>query len=402
MFVLARVAGVMPGGSGIAGYYYRFKLKCVRWVGTHVLGLDEPLTHLRSNSGDQLFDWIQVVTLLGLALIVAAFWVFFDRANRSERIAVELVRIVVRFRLGVTMLGYGIDKILRRQMPEPDMLKLLQPYGESSPMGLLWTFMGQSWAYSAFTGALELLGGLLLLFRRTTTLGALIVVAVMANVLMLNFGFDVPVKLYSIHYLVFAAALVMVDLRRVADVFVFNHATLPVPSTSIWPQGRATRLVRVIHIVAVGGILWYVPVQRSVRWAERSGPTTSELAGLYDVVSFSRAGIEAPPLITDTARWRRVAFDERGMVTIVFMNDARINFRFQPGPRTGVFMLEPFEGAYARGEVFTYVRDGAERLSIKGALNHAPVQIELRRADDQKLLLRNRGFRWITDYDLNR
>ena len=38
-------------------------------------------------------------------------------------------------------------------------------------MGLLWTFMGHSPAYSAFTGAAEALAGALLLFRRTTLLG---------------------------------------------------------------------------------------------------------------------------------------------------------------------------------------------------------------------------------------
>jgi hypothetical protein len=39
--------------------------------------------------------------------------------------------------------------------------RLLKPYGESSPMGLLWTFMGYSTGYNLFTGGAEALGGLL-------------------------------------------------------------------------------------------------------------------------------------------------------------------------------------------------------------------------------------------------
>src|SRR5688500_12501870 len=58
LFVLARTAGVMPGRHGIAGYYYEFKLQCVEWFGRYVLRLDEPIMHLPSASGDQVFDWV--------------------------------------------------------------------------------------------------------------------------------------------------------------------------------------------------------------------------------------------------------------------------------------------------------------------------------------------------------
>jgi len=66
-------------------------------------------------------------------------------------------------------------------------------------MGLLWTFMAASKGYQIFTGAAEVLGGILLLWKRTTTLGALTVFGVMANVMALNFFYDVPVKLLSTH-----------------------------------------------------------------------------------------------------------------------------------------------------------------------------------------------------------
>ena len=60
----------------------------------------------------------------------------------------------------VFMFGPGMIKLLRQQMPEPSMARLLLPFGESSPMELLWVLMGQSWLYSAFAGAAEFLGGL--------------------------------------------------------------------------------------------------------------------------------------------------------------------------------------------------------------------------------------------------
>lgn len=51
------------------------------------------------------------------------------------------------------------------QFPTPTADKLMQPYGESSPMGILWTFMGSSTAYTIFAGtAGEVLAAIPLLF----------------------------------------------------------------------------------------------------------------------------------------------------------------------------------------------------------------------------------------------
>lgn len=44
------------------------------------------------------------------------------------------------------MVAYGMFKISPSQFPAPGLSRLVQPYGDSSPMGLLWTFMGVSMA----------------------------------------------------------------------------------------------------------------------------------------------------------------------------------------------------------------------------------------------------------------
>src|SRR4030095_7643936 len=97
--------------------------------------------------------------------------------------------------------GYGMIKVFRGQFPSPSPGRLIETYGDSSPMGLMWNFMGYSSAYVIFAGVSESLGALLLFFRRTTTLGALVLTAVMTNVVAMNLCFDVCVKLGSMNYL---------------------------------------------------------------------------------------------------------------------------------------------------------------------------------------------------------
>ena len=56
-----------------------------------------------------------------------------------------------------TMFGYGFAKLCLSQFAPPSPARLDQPIGESTPMGILWTFMGASPAYCIFTGAVEVL-----------------------------------------------------------------------------------------------------------------------------------------------------------------------------------------------------------------------------------------------------
>ena len=62
-------------------------------------------------------------------------------------------------------------------------------------------FMGLSAPYKYLAGIGEVAAFALLLHHRTALLGAVVTVAVMANVCALNWFYGVPVKLYSTHLL---------------------------------------------------------------------------------------------------------------------------------------------------------------------------------------------------------
>jgi hypothetical protein len=94
-------------------------------------------------------------------------------------------------------------------------------------MGALWSFMSASRPYAIFADAVEVTAGALLLFRRTTTLGAMVAAAAMTNVVALNYCYDVPVKLYSTNILLMAVFLLAPEFCRLAHVLVFNRPTAP-------------------------------------------------------------------------------------------------------------------------------------------------------------------------------
>ncbi len=205
--------------------------EAVQWVAANLFKMQGKLV-LPNGSGDTTFAYIRVLICFCAALLVAIAWSSVYWRKQDQTSLRDLLRSYLRYVLALTMLGYGLHKagFSMTQFAVdgvPSELQLSRTYGDSSPMGLLWTFMAASPAYTFFAGLGEVIGGLLLVFRRTATLGALVVFGVMLNVMMLNFCYDVPVKQYSFHLLVMALIVILPDLPRLANVLLWNRAAEP-------------------------------------------------------------------------------------------------------------------------------------------------------------------------------
>ncbi len=172
-----------------------------------------------SSGGDGLLNYFIVFILAPFALVLTVFW-------KSEARYGHWIDTYIRWFLAAQLLNYGLAKVFVGQFPQPGITKLIEPYGQSSPMGLLWVFMGYSRAYSIFGGLAEVAAGILLLIPSTITLGALVSLAVMANVFMLNMCYDVPVKIVSFQMLMYSLYFLSCDFRRLFTFF-FTNCTVP-------------------------------------------------------------------------------------------------------------------------------------------------------------------------------
>ena len=374
----------------------------IPWVAKHVLQLEKEITIFPAGSGDTTFNYVQLLVHLGLALFAALIWSLLDR----KRIAYESLHdglwVYLRLVLATAMLGYGMNKVIQLQFPPPSADRLLTSYGESSPMGLLWTFMGSSTAYTAFAGAGEVLGGLLLLFRRTATLGALVILGVMTNVVALNFCYDVPVKLYSSNLLLMAVYIALPDATRLLAVLITKRAT----SARSAPPTLSPRWL------AIGGrVLWFAFVAwtsiATVTQAFQARHVYGDLApkawpsGVYDVEEFIRNGRVEPPLVTNTTQWRRLGFSALRGVAIRSMDDSVEHFGTQNDEKTNTLT---FTAHRDKVELFPFhwSRPDAERLVLEGKFGTDELIVRLRASPKQTFFLEERGFHWINEFPLNR
>src|SRR5262245_33818902 len=180
LYGFAAYVGSIPFFAVFAdGYNSALQWLTVR-TGRHVLPVTTSLAVVPTASGDTMRDYVQNFVVLLLAIAGALVWGIVDRRRREYNRAHEWLTAFVRFSLAITMFNYGFAKIIPTQMPAPGPDRWIEPLGEYSPMGLLWTFMGYSYVYQIFTGIGEAMGGFLVCFRRTTTAGALLLTVVLS------------------------------------------------------------------------------------------------------------------------------------------------------------------------------------------------------------------------------
>src|SRR5271166_151872 len=201
--------------------------RVVPWVGENILHMPGDYREFPNGSGDQLYDYVLILCILIAAVVSTLIWSRLDRRRPNYERLHAWLRLIMRLSVAAPMIGYGVNKLFRAQFPEPPLARLIDPLGQTSPMGFLWTFMGYSRLYSAFGGFGETLAGLLILIPRLTTLASLITIGVMSNVLMLNLGYDVPRKIYSIHIILICTFLLLPQLRRLANMFILNRPVEP-------------------------------------------------------------------------------------------------------------------------------------------------------------------------------
>ena len=262
-------------------------------VGRQVFGVTFEV--IEGGSGDTTYDYVKTFCYLVLAVLLGLLWTILDRKRARDPRLYVWFRVYLRLSLALAMLVYGTLKLDSDAVRHPRVLPIVAAVRRGFAHGFLWAFMAASPAYTAFSGAVETLGGLLLIPRRTTLLGALVSAGALTQVVMLNFCYDVPVKLFSSHLLAMALLLAAPDLRRLADLFFFNRRVEPVEMPPLVREPAASpcrgdpvgnRLRRRHRLLAVRRL--------SVKRAVRLSCAEAALHGVWEVEEMAVDGKVRP------------------------------------------------------------------------------------------------------------
>ena len=373
----------------------------VFWVAAHFFHVTTPLVYTGSGSGDKTFDWILVFCVLVFSVFAALVWSVLDRRRENYVALHKWFRLFIRFSLAGQMFTYGMYKAIPLQMSFP-LGRMVEPYGNFSPMGVLWAFMGASPAYECLTGCAEILGGLLLILPRTTLIGALVCLADMTQVFALNMTYDVPVKLLSFHLILLSLVLLAPDLRRLAHLFLLDRVPEPSSHQPLFASSRANRLALAAQIlfglILVAANAW---TARTVWYTQGEGRPKPPLYGIWQVNEYSEDGLARPPLLTDNERWRHAMIFSPAFMRVQRMDDSMISFGLSLDSAKGTMMLTRREDKNWKAD-FHFLQPTQNDLALEGEMDGHKVAIRLQLMDSSRFLLPSRGFHWVQEYPFNR
>ncbi|MBK9755995.1 MAG: hypothetical protein IPO88_21325 [Nannocystis sp.] len=371
-------------------------LVVVEWVGREVLGASA--VPRNSGSGDAMYYYVSALCIAVVAVVVALVWPRLAGTRALSSRVLDRSRAYMCLYLGSYLLVYGWNKLIPTQMPIPGPDRVIVPYGDSSPMGLLWTFMGASAGYQMLTGLVEVVSGSLLFWRRTWLLGGLLSLLAMSNVVALNFCYGVPVKLFSAHLLVIALFIVAPDLGRLVDLLWHNRPVVPraidphpIARRGWWWAARLSK-IGLYLIVSISGIVVGGRYLMSKGRLAQPGP----LHGVFRVVSFSRDGVTELP---DAVRWVRVGINEIGIGAIQRADGSseRFKLKIQEDGRRMVWQRIGEDTSFS---MFYPLLDSGE-FRLAGSFEAGWTVAILERQDEPPLLT-SREFRWIQERPFNR
>ena len=373
------------------------------WIGKDILHLSYPITVFTNGSGDTTYDYIVIFFIAVVSLIAAITWSLIDKKTKTYNKLFYWLCVIVRYYVAITMFSYGFVKVFKLQFPffSPD--RLLEPYGNSSPMGLAWNFLGFSKGYNYVMGFAELSSGILLLFRRTTTLGAIVTLVVAGNIMAINYCFDVPVKLLSTALVVMALFLLAKDIHRVVNFFFLNK---PTNAANIAAPVFRKKWQNIATVILKYGLILYVAITNVLQATEAMkeyGDVAPKppLYGIYNVEYFIRNNDTIAPLATDTTRWKKLIVSYPEYSFVQFMNDSTKGFAFKPDTIKKRIEIFSYNDTTKKSNL-VYSFPQKDILLLTGKLDSNSVVIKMRKYDLKNFRLINRGFHWVNEYPYNR
>lgn len=261
-----------------------------------------------------LADYADWGIALVFALIGALIWTVFDRKRKSYHILYYWIRVVVRYRAGIGIIGFGFTKLFPTQMPYPSLGLLNSNFGDFTAQKIYWLSVGVVPWYQVFGGVVEIVAGAMLFFRKTSTFGAILLAAALGDITFVNYAYDGGVHVYAFYFVLLGLFIAADDFPKLYNLLILERYTVPF---RIYPDFKKpwlkyTRItLKVLTFVIFFGVLTYTEVI-NFKYDPYKQPATAgvkKLRGNYHVTEFKINGEVIPFNPLDSTRWQEATFE---------------------------------------------------------------------------------------------
>jgi hypothetical protein len=263
-------------------------------------------------------DWFAVLTI---GIVGGLIWTAIDRGKTKNYDTLYYwLRVIVRYRAGIGIIGFGFTKLLPVQLPYPSLGLLNTNFGDLTAQKIYWLSVGIVPWYQVFAGIVEVAAGALLFFRRTTLLGAILLFGALGDITFVNFSYDGGVHIYASYFVLFAAFLIIYDVPKLYNLLILERYTVPANFYPSFSQKwlKYTRIVLKVATIWIFLIVLFYIQYINFRYDPYKQPATTgvkQLRGNYNVTTFRINNKEIPFSPIDSVRWSEATFEKWSTLT---------------------------------------------------------------------------------------
>lgn len=258
--------------------------------------------------------------LLVVSVIGSTVWGTLDKTSKEYTVLYYWLRVIVRYRLAISLITYGFFKFFPLQMPYPSLSNLLTNYGDYYAWKIYFQTVGIAPKYEMFLGFVEILAAFLIFYRRTVTFGVGLVIGFLGNVAVANGFYEIGEQVFSSYLVLLAAFLFVIDVPRLWNLLVDEKYTY---ANKLTPDFSHTTLNTIRKTARYGFVFFTIlyAFKTYDSWANDpykipKSPGLKNAYGYYNVKEFIRNNDTIPYSKTDERRWQDVVFEKWSTLTI--------------------------------------------------------------------------------------
>ena len=198
-------------------------------------------------------DSVSSFALYLILIVLTTVLVSMASRIKSDQL-LQVLRSFSIYFIAYQLLRYGFDKVFLGQFYAPTSYVLQTEFGQLDRDLLYWSVMGLSPTYSIILGSIELACATLLLIPKTQIIGLVLSTSIFFQILAVNIGFDISVKMFSLFLLILSLGLLRPWFASLWQFFILNKESkigVSQPSSHLILNPKLRVSIRVVVVVLI-------------------------------------------------------------------------------------------------------------------------------------------------------
>ncbi|PHR48127.1 MAG: hypothetical protein COA32_06290 [Fluviicola sp.] len=333
-------------------------------------------------TSDSIGMYVLFIIIIFMSLILSFIILKLTRVQFQTNF-IKFVKAISTIYLSLILFKYGCDKIFHAQFYTPEPNILYTNFGKLDQDILYWSVMGLSWKYSLFLGVTEVFIAIGLLFQKTRVLSLFISLFTFVHIVVINFSFDISVKLFSSFLLIINVALVYPFLKRtilfMAGKGVNQLSVYKIMPQFFHPRTKVTLSISILFLIVSEGLASHISTYNYTL-------TNNDQYKVQGAFS-----INEKHEILERNELKRIYFHKDNYIIFHFKDDSQLDFYYEWDNETNSLILFDYEKKAFRIELIKHNSKELE-LNLKGLFGLR--KLWLTRIDHKMLPALQEQFHW--------